>query len=51
MNLLFAIDDNVTQQLMTTLYSIKQNSTFEKYSVYVIQDQKLRKNDELDRID
>jgi len=47
MNLLFAIDDNVTQQLMTTLYSIKQNSTFEKYSVYVIQDQKLRKNDEI----
>jgi len=47
MNLLFAIDDNVTQQLMTTLYSIKQNSTIEKYSVYVIQDQKLQKNDEI----
>jgi hypothetical protein len=41
MNLLFAIDDNVTQQLMTTLYSIKVNSSAENYSVYVIQDQKL----------
>lgn len=47
MNLLFAIDDNVTQQLMTTLYSIKQNSSIEKYSVYVIQNPKLKKNDEI----
>lgn len=47
MNLLFAIDDNVTQQLMTTLYSIKQNSTIDKYSVYVIQDKKLQENDRI----
>lgn len=47
MNLLFAIDDNVTQQLMTTLYSIKQNSTIDKYSVYVIQDKKLQETDRI----
>ena len=47
MNLLFAIDDNVTQQLMTTLYSIKQNSPSEKYSIYVIQGQKLRETDKI----
>ena len=47
MNLLFAIDDNVTQQLMTTLYSIKQNSTIDKYSIYVIQDKKLQENDRI----
>ena len=47
MNLLFAIDDNVTQQLMTTLYSIKQNSTIDKYSVYVIQDKKLQATDRI----
>lgn len=47
MNLLFAIDDNVTQQLMTTLYSIKVNSSFEKYSIYVIQDKKLQANDQI----
>ncbi|MFC6177395.1 glycosyltransferase family 8 protein [Companilactobacillus huachuanensis] len=48
MNLLFAIDNNVTQQLMTTLYSIKQNSTVEKYSIYVIQDRKLKKSAEIE---
>src|SRR5699024_6582206 len=47
MNLLFAIDDNVTQQLMTTLYSIKQNSTIDKYSVYVIQDKRLQETDRI----
>lgn len=47
MNLLFAIDDNVTQQLMTTLYSIKRNSTGEKYSVYVIQNPKLRETEKI----
>jgi len=47
MNLLFAIDDNVVQQLMTTLYSIKQNSSVEKYSVYVIQNPELKRNAEI----
>lgn len=47
MNLLFAIDDNVTQQLMTTLYSIKQNTLVDKYSVYVIQSPKLKQSDKV----
>lgn len=47
MNLLFAIDDNVTQQLMTTLLSIKINSSAEKYSVYVIQDKKLQETEKI----
>ena len=38
MNLLFSIDDRFYQQLLTTLYSIKLNSSFagEKVNVYVI---------------
>jgi len=47
MNLLFAIDDNVTAQLMTTLYSISRNSSATKYSVYVIQNPKLKDSDEI----
>ncbi|MQS76291.1 glycosyltransferase family 8 protein [Companilactobacillus halodurans] len=47
MNLLFAIDDNVVTQLMTTLYSIKQNSSAKNYSIYVIQDRKLRESKKL----
>lgn len=41
MNLLFAIDDRVTEQLITALYSIKENTSTKNYSVYVLQDKKL----------
>jgi len=41
MNLLFAIDNRVTEQLLTTLYSIKQNTRDHNFSVYVIQDKEL----------
>lgn len=47
MNLLFAIDDNVTKQLMTTLYSIKQNTSVDQYGVYVIQSPKLKLSETL----
>lgn len=42
MNLLFAIDDNVTTQLMTTLYSVVQNTPNTKISAYVIQKETLK---------
>lgn len=41
MNLLFAIDNRVSEQLITALYSIKINTTANNFSVYVIQDKKL----------
>ncbi|CAJ1180712.1 General stress protein A [Companilactobacillus paralimentarius] len=41
MNLLFAIDDRVVDQLLTVLYSIKRNTSATSFSVYVIQDKKL----------
>lgn len=41
MNLLFAIDNRVTDQLITTLYSIHQNTTAKNISIYVIQSQEL----------
>ncbi|MQS52717.1 glycosyltransferase family 8 protein [Companilactobacillus mishanensis] len=47
MNLLFAIDDNVTTQLLTCLYSIKMNTPNEHFSVYVIQKDKLKATDEI----
>jgi len=41
MNLLFAIDNRVSEQLITALYSIKMNTSTKNYSVYVLQDKKL----------
>lgn len=48
MNLLFAIDDNVTMQLMTSLYSIVQNTPGEKFDAYVIQKNRLKKTKEIE---
>ena len=47
MNLLFAIDDNVSQQLMTCLYSIVTNTPNETFDAYVIQKEKLKATDEI----
>ncbi|WP_125567486.1 glycosyltransferase family 8 protein [Companilactobacillus insicii] len=47
MNLLFAIDDNVVDQLLTTLYSIQENTPKESLSVYVIQNPKLKQTDKI----
>jgi len=47
MNLLFAIDDNVTTQLMTCLYSIVENTPNEKFDTYVIQKEKLKATDQI----
>lgn len=47
MNLLFAIDDNVSKQLMTCLYSIVENTPNEKFDAYVIQKEKLQATDEI----
>ena len=41
MNLLFAIDDNVVKQMLTTLYSIKENTEGD-FDVYVLQKDKLK---------
>ncbi|WP_125764667.1 glycosyltransferase family 8 protein [Companilactobacillus hulinensis] len=41
MNLLFAIDDNVVDQLLTTLYSIQVNTPKTPLSIYVIQNKPL----------
>lgn len=47
MNLLFAIDDNVSTQLMTCLYSIVQNTPGEKFDAYVIQKEPLKKTSQI----
>jgi Lipopolysaccharide biosynthesis proteins, LPS:glycosyltransferases len=41
MNLLFAIDDNVVKQMLTTLYSVKMNTKGE-FDIYVLQKDKLK---------
>jgi len=43
MNLLFAIDNHVVDQLLTTLYSITINTPNQKFDVYVIQKNELKK--------
>ncbi|KRN50668.1 glycosyltransferase [Pediococcus damnosus] len=43
MNLLFAIDNHVVDQLLTTLYSITVNTPNHTFDVYVIQKNKLKK--------
>jgi len=48
-NLLFAIDNRVTEQLLTSLYSIKQNTRDQNFSVYVIQDKKLADTNKIER--
>ncbi|WP_083988273.1 glycosyltransferase family 8 protein [Companilactobacillus ginsenosidimutans] len=48
MNLLFAIDDNVSTQLMTCLYSIVKNTPNEKFDAYVIQKDKLKSTAEIE---
>ncbi|USQ69042.1 glycosyltransferase family 8 protein [Companilactobacillus allii] len=47
MNLLFAIDDNVVDQLLTTVYSIKMNTPNTPLAVYVIQDTRLLQTDKI----
>lgn len=47
MNLLFAIDDNVVDQLLTTLYSIEENTPNVPLSIYVIQKSKLKQTDKI----
>ncbi|MFY1066879.1 glycosyltransferase family 8 protein [Enterococcus sp. AD013-P3] len=46
-NLLFSINDNFSTQLVTTLYSIRENSSFSELSVYVMQQQPLKQNDKI----
>ncbi|MCH4009996.1 MAG: glycosyltransferase family 8 protein [Companilactobacillus sp.] len=48
MNLLFAIDDNVSTQLMTCLYSIVSNTPNETFDAYVIQKEKLAATDQIE---
>ncbi|MDA5387769.1 glycosyltransferase family 8 protein [Loigolactobacillus backii] len=43
MNLLFAIDNQVVDQLLTTLYSIHVNTPKQQFDVYVMQKDKLKK--------
>ncbi|WP_430610628.1 glycosyltransferase family 8 protein [Enterococcus sp. DIV0876] len=47
MNLLFAIDDRFSEQLKTTLYSIRQHTQQKEINVYVLQEQTLIKTEEL----
>ena len=47
MNLLFAIDDRFSEQLKTTLYSIKRHTTAASFDVYVLQENELRQGAEL----
>lgn len=49
MNLLFAIDDNVSQQLLTCLYSIVENTPNEHFSIYVIQKDTLKETDKIQK--
>ncbi|WP_412989473.1 glycosyltransferase family 8 protein [Pediococcus siamensis] len=49
MNLLFAIDNHVVDQLLTTLYSIVTNTTAQSFEVYVIQKNKLKKTAKITR--
>jgi len=42
MNLLFAIDDRFSEQLKTTLYSIKRHTTAASFDVYVLQEKELK---------
>ena len=44
MNLLFAVDDLGARQMLTTIYSIVENTSLEKEKliVYVLQKQKLQ---------
>ncbi|GAB5052547.1 glycosyltransferase family 8 protein [Pediococcus ethanolidurans] len=48
MNLLFAIDNHVVDQLLTTLYSIVINTPDQPLNVYVIQKNKLKKTGKID---
>ncbi len=48
MNLLFAIDNHVVDQLLTTLYSIVINTPNQTLNVYVIQKNKLKKTDKIE---
>lgn len=50
MNLLFAIDNRVTNQLITTLYSIRQNTSAKKISIYVIQAEKLADTERIEQV-
>ncbi|WP_314737388.1 glycosyltransferase family 8 protein [Limosilactobacillus urinaemulieris] len=47
MNLLFAIDDNFVQQLETVLLSIHLNTKSQKFNIYVLQKNRLKKEAEL----
>lgn len=44
MNLLFSISDNFTEPLLTTLFSIRNNTKEESYVVYVLQKEELKDN-------
>lgn len=48
-NLLFSIDDDFSQQLMTTLMSIRDNHRHHAFNVYVLQKETLIKSAELKR--
>ncbi|MDT2963676.1 glycosyltransferase family 8 protein [Enterococcus casseliflavus] len=48
MNLLFAIDDRFSEQLKTTLYSIKRHTTAASFDVYVLQEKELSHAAELE---
>ncbi|KRK79019.1 glycosyltransferase [Companilactobacillus nodensis DSM 19682 = JCM 14932 = NBRC 107160] len=47
MNLLFAIDDNVVDQLLTTLHSIQVNTPNVPLDIYVIQKSKLKQTEKI----
>ena len=47
MNLLFAVDDNYVDQLLTTLYSVYDNSRQTQLDIYILQSQPLTQNDRI----
>lgn len=49
MNLLFAISDKVSQQLLTCLYSIVINSPTKSLDVYVLQQEKLADTEQIEK--
>lgn len=49
-SLLFSVNDSFVSQLVTTLYSIRENSSFERLTVYVMQQQPLAKQDQLAKV-
>ena len=50
MNLLFSINDKFVTQLATVLLSIKLNTQAQEFNVYVLQKDKLKRTDDLERV-